>query len=62
MKPTKMITNRKVFGKNQKTSSPPEEALLMGRKGALARATHSPVTIQVGKIDLRRKADTENTD
>ena len=57
-----MITNRKVFGKNQKTSSPPEEALLMGRKGTLARATHSPVTIQVGKIDSRRKADTENTD
>ena len=48
--------------KTQKTSSPPEEALLTGRKGTFASATHSPVAIQLGKIDSRSKADTENTD
>ena len=53
MKPTKMISNREVLGKNPKTSSLPEEALLTGRKGTPARATHSPVAIQLGKIDSR---------
>ena len=48
--------------KTQKTSSLPEEALLTGRKGALARATHSLVAIEMGKVASRSKAGTKNTD
>ena len=62
-KPTKMISNWEVFGKNpQNISSPPEEALLMARKGTLPRATRSPVAIQLGIIVSRNKSDTKNTD
>ena len=36
--------------KTHKTSSRPEEALLAGRKGTLARATYSPVAINWAKL------------
>ena len=47
--------------KTQNTPRPPEEPLLTGRKGTLARATHSPVAIRLGKTDTVTKADNENT-
>ena len=51
--------------KTQKTSSPPEEALPTGRKGTLARATHSPVTtwaesIPETKQTLKIQTDSES--
>ena len=62
MKSTRMISDREVLGKTRKTSRPPEKALLTGRKGNLTWATHCPVTIQMGRIDSRNKADTKNVD
>ena len=61
MKLTKMISNREIFGKKPQNSNPPKEVLLTGRKGTLAKTTHSPVAIQLGKIAFRSKADTKNT-
>lgn len=47
--------------KTEKTFNPHKEGLITRRKGFLARATYSPVTMKLGKINSRSKADTKNT-
>ena len=62
MKTTEMISSREVFGKNPKTFQPSWRSSSYRRRNTLARATHSPIAIQLGIIDSRSKADTLNTD
>lgn len=48
--------------KTEKTFNPHKEGLITRRKGFLAGATYSPVTMKLGKINSRSKAGTKNTD
>ena len=62
MKPTKMTSNREVFGKNQKNFQPSQGSSAYGKKGHSRQSNSFSGAIQLSRNNSRSKAGTKNKD